>query len=411
MAEHKEKDGGHGGGKGDGHGGGKGDGHGDGHGGKKKHKKHHGGHGGGHEEGHEGAPEWLISFADMVMLMMGFFVIMFAMNAQPKGGNAGGGGEQSEGVAPQPDMIDFAIAVRKAFHNDVDVTSSDPRDQLLIQRILQSQHGGAGESKDEGTKGKDQNVQSVRKSDHFGRGTSVMFPARSASISESAGKTLAEISKQLRGQATVIEVRGHVGASEAYGDPEAAMTLGADRALAAARRLAAGGIDWSRLRVISAGSGERVEPFPETAAEDAKNARVEIRVLDEVAQPREPAKQPAESGVAGTGTLGANATRRGGVDLVRDGDKNNGKAAAAGVEGEKAGDKPAEQPGQRPASDSQTGPGGGSGKDAPASGNSPGAGAPSGGSPAPGGARSDTRRPAQTGSERSGAGSQTQRAP
>jgi len=130
-----------------------------------------------------------------------------------------------------------------------------------------------------------------------------------------------------------------------------------------------------------------------------------------VAQPREPAKQPTESGVAGTGTLGQGAQRRGGVDLVRDGDKNNGKAAAAGVEGEKAGEKPAEQPGQRPASDSRTGPGGGSGKDAPASGNSPGAGAPSGGSAAPEGARSDGRRPQEQGSGRSGGGSQSQRAP
>ena len=297
MAEHKEE--GHGKGGGDAHGGG------DGHGGKKKHKKHHGGgHGGGHEEGHEGAPEWLISFADMVMLMMGFFVIMFAMNIQPKGGNAGGGGEQSDGVAAQPDMIDFAIAVRKAFHNDVDVTSDDPRDTMLIQRILASQHGGAGESKDEGTKGKDKNVQSVRQSDYFGRGTSVLFAPRTASVSEAAGKTLAEISKQLRGQSTVIEVRGHVGASEAYGDPEAAMTLASDRALAAARRLAAGGIDWWRIRIVGAGSGERVEPFPQDAAADAKNSRVEVRVLDEVAAPREPAKRPAD-GVAGTGTLGA----------------------------------------------------------------------------------------------------------
>jgi outer membrane protein OmpA-like peptidoglycan-associated protein len=222
--------------------------------------------------------------------MMGFFVIMFAMNAQPKGGNAGGGGEQSEGVAPQPDMIDFAIAVRKAFHNEVDMSSDDPQDQLLIQRILQSQHGGAGESKDEGTRGKDQNVQSVRQSDHFGRGTSVLFPPRSAAISEAAGRSLAELAKQLRGQATVVEVRGHVGASENYGEPAEAMTLAADRALAAANRLAAGGIDWWRIRVVAAGSGERVEPFPEDAAADAKNARVEVRVLDEIAAPREPGK-------------------------------------------------------------------------------------------------------------------------
>ena len=39
--------------------------------------------GGGHDEEHEGAPEWLISFADMVMLIMGFFVILFALNMSP----------------------------------------------------------------------------------------------------------------------------------------------------------------------------------------------------------------------------------------------------------------------------------------------------------------------------------------
>jgi flagellar motor protein MotB len=363
MAEHKEE--GHGKGGGDAHGGGDANGH----GGKKKHKKHHGGgHGGGHEEGHEGAPEWLISFADMVMLMMGFFVIMFAMNIQPKGGNAGGGGEQSDGVAAQPDMIDFAIAVRKAFHNDVDVTSNDPRDQLLIQRILASQHGGAGESKDEGTKGKDQNVQSVRQSDHFGRGTSVLFAPRTASVSEAAGKTLAELAKQLRGQATVIEVRGHVGVSEAYGDPEAAMTLASDRALAAARRLAAGGIDWWRLRVVAAGSGERVEPNPDDAAADAKNARVEVRVLDEIASPRENTKRSVE-GVAGTGTLGA---PEGGKDRAApaagSGDKTDGAQPGSA---EKKEDAPAATGADKSASNQRTpakGAESGASRSAPASG-------------------------------------------
>ncbi|MFZ9914990.1 MAG: flagellar motor protein MotB, partial [Phycisphaerales bacterium] len=252
-------------------------------------------HGGGGHEEHEGAPEWLISFAVMVMLMMGFFVIMFAMNAQPKGGNAGGGGEQSEGVANQPDMIDFAIAVRKAFHNEVDLTSTDPKDQLLIQRIMSERYQGSGESKDEGTKGKDRNVQSVRPSDHFGRGTSVAFLPHSGALTDAAARSLDDLSKQLRGQSTVGEVRGHVGAAEKYGAPDQAMTLATDRALAAAKRLAAGGVDWWRIRVVAAGSGERVEPFPTDAAADARNARVEIRVLDEVAAPREPSKPIASA--------------------------------------------------------------------------------------------------------------------
>ena len=126
---HGKKDAGHG----------SGGGHGDDGGHKKKKHGHGGGHGGGGHGGeeHEGAPEWLISFADMVMLMMGFFVILFAMNVQPKGGNPGGGGEQAEGVSQELNMVDLAIAVRRAFNNDVDLNSTDPKDQPLIERLKQ----------------------------------------------------------------------------------------------------------------------------------------------------------------------------------------------------------------------------------------------------------------------------------
>ena len=54
---------------------------------KDERRPHHFGgmhmHGGDHDEEHDGAPEWLISFADMVMLIMGFFVILYALNATP----------------------------------------------------------------------------------------------------------------------------------------------------------------------------------------------------------------------------------------------------------------------------------------------------------------------------------------
>lgn len=254
--------------------------------GRARHRRHVGGHGGGHaEEAHEGAPEWLISFADMVMLMMGFFVILFALNAQPKGGNPGGGGEEHEGVANEPDLVDFAIAVRRAFHNDVDLSSTDPADQVLIQRILSERAKGAGESSDEGTKGADRNVQSVRPSDRYGQGTHVVFARKSAELAPAAGETLDELARQLKGQSTVIEVRGHVGVGESYGDPERGMELSIDRALAAAKRLAAGGVDWWRLRIEAAGSNERIEPTPVDQAGDARNARVEVRVLDELAAP------------------------------------------------------------------------------------------------------------------------------
>src|ERR1041384_7836114 len=94
---------------------------------EKEHKKHasHGGHGGGHEEGHEGAPEWLISFADNVALMMGFFVILLAMNmAKPSMGGIGGQ-EKNPGGGESPAIQDFVIAMRQAFGNPVNPNSSD----------------------------------------------------------------------------------------------------------------------------------------------------------------------------------------------------------------------------------------------------------------------------------------------
>jgi hypothetical protein len=85
------------------------------------------------EEEEGGAPEWLISFADMVMLIMGFFVILFALNVQPKGGEAGGGGEHAEGVATQPQELDPALveAIRRAFHSPLN--PSDPRDADVLE--------------------------------------------------------------------------------------------------------------------------------------------------------------------------------------------------------------------------------------------------------------------------------------
>src|ERR1700761_6397949 len=80
-------------------GGGGGDDHGKGE--HKAHKSHGGGHGGGGHEEHAGAPEWLISFADNVALLMGFFVILLAMNMGPKNKASGAEGEGSRGGAPE----------------------------------------------------------------------------------------------------------------------------------------------------------------------------------------------------------------------------------------------------------------------------------------------------------------------
>src|SRR5437588_11856819 len=102
---------------------------------EKEHKKHssHAPHGGGHEEAHEGAPEWLISFADNVTLMMGFFVILLAVNMGPKGAGATNAPQQGDSSLPPPSLLDAQIAIREAFNNPVNLNSMDPGEQPLIR--------------------------------------------------------------------------------------------------------------------------------------------------------------------------------------------------------------------------------------------------------------------------------------
>jgi hypothetical protein len=70
-----------------------------------------------------------------------------------------------------------------------------------------------------------------------------------------------------------------------------------------ARALAASGIDWWRLRVTACGDHERVEAYPGDAEADARNARVEILVTDEVAPPQTPTR-PGGAGDAGAASGG-----------------------------------------------------------------------------------------------------------
>ncbi len=245
-------------------------------------KKHGGDHGSvGHEEHHEGAPEWLISFADNVTLMMGFFVILFALNADPKDRQTGGSAPDETGAALDNDhMLDLIIAVREAFHNPVRMNSKDVDDQELIRRIRD--RSGKGRSKTPGIEGRDQEANATKPSDFHSQAGMIRFADNSAALSPDARHTVAELSKKVRGTNLIIEVRGNAGAAEALGSTDRAMRLAMERAIAVAQALADQGIDWRQLRLVGAADTDRLARYPGSRDEDRANARVEVVITDEV---------------------------------------------------------------------------------------------------------------------------------
>jgi outer membrane protein OmpA-like peptidoglycan-associated protein len=245
---------------------------------------HAGAHGGGHEEAHEGAPEWLISFADNVMLQMGFFVILLGLAMQASVGgtaNRAGEGERGRhaGQGPTAEALDWAIAVREAFNNPVDLNSTDPRDALLIQRKLVRM--GKADANAVGRSGSEHDVKSIRPSDYTGLGASVPFALDATQLDDEGRAAVAELLEHLRGHRNILEIRGHVSAAEAFHESDHGIGFSYRRAQAVAKALAAGGINWGQMRLIACGDTDRLVREHADAPGQRENQRVEIIITDE----------------------------------------------------------------------------------------------------------------------------------
>lgn len=249
--------------------------HGNGGGGHRGHAP--GGHGGGSHEEHEGAPEWLISFADNVTLMMGFFVIMLAMAMATQAGLTSGGGEKGTGAgesALSSIYLDWAIGVREGFNNPVDPYSTAQGDAALVRRLRARL--AMADAVEDGARGRDHDVQSIRPTDYFGGGGWLSFTQDSADITPDTAERIAALAERFRGLATVLEVRGHCSAVEAHAHADRGMELSFQRARAVATALAAAGIDWARMRLLACADTERSATLAYDAAAHAANQRVEV---------------------------------------------------------------------------------------------------------------------------------------
>lgn len=250
---------------------------------EKEHEQSHGGghgppHGGGAHEEHEGAPEWLISFADNVTLMMGFFVILLAINLKPAGGApsspSSGDGPPSEGGGSSASALDMALAVREAFNNPVNIMSTDPNDRELVRRLRQLR--GRGYADDRNAPGDEHDVQSIRPGDFRDLGGALHFETDSVKLNADARRLGTELAKIFRGTRIIAELRGHASSQEAFNKDDHGMRLSFERSMAVAAFLVEQGMDWSQIRIIAHGTYDRVEPVTYDNEGHRANARVEV---------------------------------------------------------------------------------------------------------------------------------------
>jgi flagellar motor protein MotB len=237
-----------------------------------------GGHGGGHEE-HDGPAEWIVSFADNVALLMGFFVILLAFSmAKTHSGRYTG--EGTAAAAGSPDFIDAVIGIRDAFHNPVSLASTDPAEQALVRRLRQRR--GELPLNQEGPRGHQNQMQSIRPSKYFNLCGSVPFDQDSSKLNEAGQKALRDVVNHLRGLRLIVQVRGHVSAAEACNLPDRGLQLSFDRAMTIARVLNENEVEWRQIRILACGDGDRVEPISYGSDEQGSNQRAEVILTEEL---------------------------------------------------------------------------------------------------------------------------------
>jgi flagellar motor protein MotB len=263
----------------------------------------------------EECPEWIFTLADLIMCMMGLFVILWVLKQEGTPGaaaaaNTGGQTTQTQaGTPPSPELIEVIAAIRGAFGHEPDPKSSDPIDQALIMQRLRAHRPGDGEKGTsvrpaDGAEGTDPDVTSIRLGAQTAIGGPVLFASGSAELTPDARRQLDQIARIIRGHRNIVMVKGHTALDdhEPATSAQTRLDLSLRRAQVVADHLTGAGVSPDILRVLGCSTFEPVKARAYTTDVRAANRRVEVEVTASLAEqfqdrPRaEPIEVPAARG-------------------------------------------------------------------------------------------------------------------
>ncbi len=250
----------------------------------------------------EECPEWIFTFADLVMLMMGFFVILWVLKPSASTNPAEGPVDEK--------WLETVGKIREAFGHLPDPTSNDPVDQKMILLKLQqmSPMRGKGEKgtttlEKKGAQGTDPEVTTVRKGKQSIVGGRVLFTPGQSALTGESERLLGEIALQIKGHRTIFRVKGHAANDDfpESADPRLPMDLSLRRAQVVSDYLVAHGVSPKTLRVEGCSTYEPIVERVYSATLREPNRRVEVEsstiLVSEFEDPAAPAKpietQPA----------------------------------------------------------------------------------------------------------------------
>lgn len=244
----------------------------------------------------EECPEWIFTLADLIMCMMGLFVIMWVLKP---------------GGTPTPPATDVAQKesqewletvgeIRAGFGYVPDPNSSDPVDQAMVKkkmRLVGEGEKGTQEIKQESAEGTDPSVTNIRESKLAAVGVRSEFARGDAQLSAESRRVLDGIAKQIRGTRFIVIIKGHAARDDFAEDGTASqfMDISIRRAQAASDYLAGLGVAPDILRVQGCSFFEPLEQRAYTRDSQQTNRRVEVFATEMLVRDLQDPKRAAQS--------------------------------------------------------------------------------------------------------------------
>jgi chemotaxis protein MotB len=242
----------------------------------------------------ESAPMWIVSFADLVTLMMSFFVVLYAMKQ--------GGTKQ---------QIQVAAALKATFDPAYDppVDSNSEFDQAY--RHYRGKPGpqtdptpGQNAKTAKGAKGANPDVETIRPGKDIVTGGKILFDAGDLKLSPESLDVIQQIADHVKGLNNVLMIKGHVSADEIalHPDDPNGFGLSYQRAVLVADALVKDGIDRRVLRPVACGAFEPVKTGVYDPDSLHQNRRVEVFTTDYTASDYFPTQTVSAPGTTAPST-------------------------------------------------------------------------------------------------------------
>ena len=245
------------------------------------------------EEAKEGAPDWMVTYGDLMTLLLCFFVILVSMSEI----------KEDERFHQVIESLRAALGGHQGAREPIPGLRA-AQANTLIQRLLEIdpplRENNRGDTDVEGIEGVKFRVTNVRDGIEVVVGGTITFDRFSATLKPEARNIVRKVAERLRGYNHKVLVRGHatrepLPPDSIYAD---ARDLSYERAKAVVHQLERSGVRDIRLTPIPVGDTEPLVRQAYTEERRAINRRVGILVTEDLIQDyagTTPAQEATES--------------------------------------------------------------------------------------------------------------------